>query len=515
MNTNHILRRLLSVLCAALLLICFPSSAAAAEADGSALTESSSQNTAETGDSSEASDSANGASGETPSESEEGTEEERLEPDAYFAAVQSNEVEGWPQGPAVWAESAAVMDLDSGAFLYAKDIDAVKYPASITKIMTSLLALENASLSERVTFSENAIYGIERDSSHIGIRVGEILSMEECLYGMMLESANEVCLAVAEHISGSVEAFVELMNQRAQELGCTNTHFTNPNGLPDENHYTTAHDMALIAQAAYSNPTFRQICRTQTYTIPTTNMCGEQRWLNNHHKMLPDGDYAYEGCTGGKTGFTMAALNTLVTYAERDGRRLVCVSLRTNGPQVYLDTASMLDYGFNNFQNVTLYSCDSCAASGFLYPSLYFGQKCTVDSLPSTCTATVPLNTDISQLTSSASLGDSQLTKTYLYSGYPVAAETISTGAIQTLLSGSPDEAGMASGQYSPSLLTEISQSPAVQQTASLARRLPAYTYLLAGLLLLLIIMEIFLAIRKARRRKARKHRRANSRRRR
>ena len=124
--------------------------------------------------------------------------------------------------------------------------------------------------------------------------------MEDCLYGMMLESANEVCVAVAEHISGSVDAFVELMNQKAASLGCTNTHFTNPNGLPDENHYTTAHDMALIAQAAYNNATFRKVSQTTTYCIGTTNKCGEKRWLSNHHKMLPDRDYTYEGCTGGK-----------------------------------------------------------------------------------------------------------------------------------------------------------------------------------------------------------------------
>lgn len=273
---------------------------------------------------------------ETPKEETSSPEEERPEPDAYFEPIQTNEIEGWPQGPAVWAESAVVMDLDSGAILYEKNMGATKYPASITKILTTLVAIENSRLDERVTFSENAIFGIERDSSHIGIRVGEILSMEECLYGMMLESANEVCLAVAEHISGSVDAFVELMNQKAAELGCTNTHFTNPNGLPDENHYTTAHDMALIAQAAYANPTFRKVCQTNTYCIPTTNVCGELRWLSNHHKMLPERDYFYEGCTGGKTGFTQAALNTLVTYAERDGRKLVCVSLRTNGPQVYV-----------------------------------------------------------------------------------------------------------------------------------------------------------------------------------
>ena len=217
------------------------------------------------------------------------------------------------------------MDLDSGTFLYSKNMDVTKYPASITKILTTLIAIEHSRPSEKVTFSENAVYGIEQGSSNIGIRLGENLTMEDCLYGMMLESANEVCVAVAEHISGSVDAFVELMNQKAASLGCTNTHFTNPNGLPDENHYTTAHDMALIAQAAYNNATFRKVCQTTTYCIGTTNKCGEKRWLSNHHKMLPDRDYTYEGCTGGKTGFTQVALNTLVTYAERDGRRLVCV----------------------------------------------------------------------------------------------------------------------------------------------------------------------------------------------
>lgn len=169
---------------------------------------------------------------ETVSEPTE--EPERLEPDAYFEPIQTDSIAGWPAGPAVWAESAVVMDMDSGSILYSKNMDAVKYPASITKIMTTLLAIEYASPQDRVTFSEHAIFGIERNSSHIGIRVGEILSMDECWYGMMLESANEVCLSVAEHISGSVEGFVELMNQKAAQLGCTNTHFTNPNGLPDE-----------------------------------------------------------------------------------------------------------------------------------------------------------------------------------------------------------------------------------------------------------------------------------------
>ncbi len=495
MNGKSILRRLLCIFCAAFFLAGMPLRAGAAEADpAQALTEESPEASAD-------GEAAQTDSGDAAADGD-AAEEERLEPDAYFEPVQTNEVTGWPQGPAVWAESAVVMDLDSQTILYSKNMDAVKYPASITKVMTTLLAIENSSLDERVTFSENAIYGIERDSSHIGIRVGEILSMEECLYGMMLESANEVCLAVAEHISGSVDAFVELMNQRAAQLGCTNTHFTNPNGLPDENHYTTAHDMALIAQAAYSHPLFSQICQTQTYVIPKTNMCGEERWLNNHHKMLPEGAYAYDGCTGGKTGFTQAALNTLVTFAERDGRRLVCVSLRTNGPQIYADTAAMLDYGFQNFQNVTVYSPASCAAAHFLYPSLYFGQACTPDRLRSACTVTVPLNTDLSQLTSTVSQEEHQLTKAYQFSGYTVGTEQLSTDAIKTLLTSSPREAGISSGTYSASLLSQISEAPAVQNTASLLQSVPPVAYLLAVLLVALIIMELVLAARRKRRKK-------------
>ena len=164
------------------------------------------------------------AEGQTEGET---TEPERIEPDAYFEPIQSNDTANWPQGPAVWAESAVVMDLDSGTFLYSKNMDVAKYPASITKILTTLIAIEHSRPSEKVTFSENAVYGIEQGSSNIGIRLGENLTMEDCLYGMMLESANEVCVAVAEHISGSVDAFVELMNQKAASLGCTNTHFTN------------------------------------------------------------------------------------------------------------------------------------------------------------------------------------------------------------------------------------------------------------------------------------------------
>lgn len=274
----------------------------------------------------------------------EGTEP----PAAYYEAIQTDTLANWPQGPAIYAESGILVDLDTQEILYSKNIDKQLYPASITKIMTTLVAIESSSPEEPVTFSQHALDSIEWDSSNIGCRLNETLTMEQCWYAMMLNSANEVCCGVAEHISGSIEAFVEKMNQKAAELGCTNTHFSNPNGLPDETHYTTAHDMALIANAAYQNETFRQVFSTRQYEIPPTPQYTETRYLYNHHKMMqPDTEYYYEGCLGGKTGYTETALNTLVTIASRNGKNLLCVTMRTQGRQVYTDTASLFDYGFS------------------------------------------------------------------------------------------------------------------------------------------------------------------------
>ena len=274
----------------------------------------------------------------------EGTEP----PAAYYEAVQTDALANWPQGPAIYAESGILVDLDTQEILYSKNIDKQLYPASITKVMTTLVAIESSSPEEPVTFSQHALDSIEWDSSNIGCRLNETLTMEQCWYAMMLNSANEVCCGVAEHISGSIEAFVEKMNQKAAELGCTNTHFSNPNGLPDETHYTTAHDMALIANAAYQNETFRQVFSTRQYEIPPTPKYTETRYLYNHHKMMqPDTEYYYEGCLGGKTGYTETALNTLVTIASRNGKNLLCVTMRTQGRQVYTDTASLFDYGFS------------------------------------------------------------------------------------------------------------------------------------------------------------------------
>lgn len=266
--------------------------------------------------------------------------------------------EAWPKMPQVEAPSFCVMDISTGTILYERNMDEINYPASITKIMTALLAVENCSLDEVVTFSEKAVYGNEGDTSHISRDIGEEMTMEESLYGMMLESANECAWAIGEHIAahvgGSMEQFTKMMNERAASLGCTNTHFNNPNGLPDEDHWTSAHDMALIAAEAYKNETFRVIAGTKSYTIPPTNKHEAETPLHNHHKMIYPfhGDYAYlyDYATGGKTGYTNAAGNTLVTFAEKDGMSLVCVVMREQTPNHYVDTRTLFDYCFENFK---------------------------------------------------------------------------------------------------------------------------------------------------------------------
>lgn len=270
----------------------------------------------------------------------------------------------WPKGPSIDAGAAVVMDVSTGVVLYEKNGTQKNYPASITKILTSLLALENCnSLSEKVTFSKNAVFSIEKGSSSCAIDVGEELALQECLYGVMLESANEISNAVAEHISGSIEDFAELMNEKVTELGGVNSHFANANGLFDENHYTCAYDMALIASAAIRNTTFEKITSTRVYFADSKDRRGDERIWRNHHKFI-NKERSYDGCIGGKTGYTQRARHTLVTYAKRGNMTLVCVIMNEDGAvEQYTDTAKLLDYGFDNF---TLYNTSSNGTDDFV-----------------------------------------------------------------------------------------------------------------------------------------------------
>ena len=268
----------------------------------------------------------------------------------YNMTIQSNTLDNWPLGPQVYAESAIVMEAGTGTILYSKNIDEQLYPASITKIMTVLLALENLDMDEEVTFSHNAVYSIDYDSSHIARDEGEILTVEESLNTIMLETANQCSKNNAEH------------NSPTEELGCTNTNFTNANGLPDENHYTSAHDMALITREAIKYEKFRQISGTPRYTLRATNKKSDELLMNNHHYMISNyktSKYLDDTVFAGKTGYTTVALNTLVTCATRNGMDLIVVTMKTQGTgekgvPIYTDTASLLNYATENFHKVNV-----------------------------------------------------------------------------------------------------------------------------------------------------------------
>ncbi len=242
------------------------------------------------------------------------------------------------------ARGAVLVEAESGDVVFGQNENARLPMASTTKIMTALVALEALPLDTVVTITSDSV-GVE--GSSIYLCEGETLTLEQLLYALLLESANDAATAIAVAVSGSVEAFAERMNQKATELGLKDTHFVNPHGLDAEEHYTTALELALITRAALENPTFRTVCATERKTIPLHGAEGV-RLLLNHNKLLS----SYEGCIGVKTGFTKKTGRCLVSAAERDGVTLIAVTL--NAPDDWRDHAAMLDYGFAMYSEVTL-----------------------------------------------------------------------------------------------------------------------------------------------------------------
>ena len=250
--------------------------------------------------------------------------------------------------PRYTSAAVVVMDADTGIILYGSDHHTQHYPASITKIMTALIVLEHVqNLEERVQFSNNAVFSIPRNSSHIAMDVGETLTVYQALYGLMLSSANEVSIALAEHVAGTIEDFASLMNARAVALGATNTHFANPSGLPDEGHVTTAYDMALIMREAIKHPLFVEIIGTRRFDIPPTERQRYTRELLNTNRLIHPGSYFNEWVVGSKTGWTSAARHTLVTYAQHDDRRLIISTLQSEAGGTFRDTLALMSFGFS------------------------------------------------------------------------------------------------------------------------------------------------------------------------
>lgn len=246
------------------------------------------------------------------------------------------------------SRAAILIDANTGAVIYEKNAHEKHYPASITKVLTGYIACSEGNLDDTLTVSQNAIDGMGIGGSSIGLVPGEQVNFRDGMYGVMLESANEVCMAIAEHMSGSVDAFVSKMNEVAKSLGCKESNFANPHGFHNENHYTTCYDMALITKKAVTNEDFNQIWGTISHQIPATNL-NVARYLNHKDKMVkPTSEYYYPDLLGGKTGFTDEAGNTLVSYAERNGASLISVVMQADGyDNTYKDSTALLDYGFS------------------------------------------------------------------------------------------------------------------------------------------------------------------------
>ena len=435
------------------------------------------------------------------------TPEEPPVPESYEWEIQSNNIPGWPEGPKVMAETAIVMDMDTEEILYAKGIDEKRAPASTTKILTAMLAIEKVPFETQITFTDE-VNNIEAGSTHIGIKPGETLTMKDCAYAILLASANEVSSGVAEYIGTTVPAFVDMMNQRAKELGCTNTHFVNANGLYDENHYTTARDLAIIAKAAFQNETFREVVKTPYYIVPKTNITDEERWLNNHHKMILQGSEYYEGCLGGKTGYTEKAGNTLVTYAERNGRKLVCALLAdVNIVAQYTDTKALLNYGFDSFQRL-----DTTAVSLSPAKSDELGKQLEEKGLLSTALETTSISVPkelTEELTYKTTLENNMLNIDYYYGKQQIGSSSMQAS----------DEILKVSQELSPKEVTKtdasVSPNPAKDSnTSEKDNLLPSWNYitlflLITGILfyIVVLIVNIKRSIKRRKRKKARERR--------
>lgn len=257
--------------------------------------------------------------------------------------------------PELNSKGVVLLDSDTGQVLYSKDGEHQFFPASTTKIITALIVLEKCKLDEVATVSKTAA---EIDGTSIGLKEGEQFKVEELLLGLILESGNDCAIALAEHVSGSIEEFAKLMNAKAKEIGANNSNFKNPSGLPDPEHVTTAHDLALFMKEVTKNPEFIRIARTNSIQMSPSNINGEQRWLNNHNYIInPNSSYYYKYSVASKKGYTTKANFTNVISAEKDGHTLIGAFLNGEGiNQVYADVAKLFDYGFDNFEKIQLYT---------------------------------------------------------------------------------------------------------------------------------------------------------------
>ena len=256
----------------------------------------------------------------------------------------------------LYSEAAILIEAKTGKILYDKDIYSRKYPASTTKILTAIIAIEECDLEEKATASYNAIHSVKSGYTIADIQEGETFTIKELLNVLMLQSANEAANIIAEYISGSTEEFSKLMNQKAKEIGCLDSNFVNANGAHNDNHYSTAYDLAMIAKYCMQNETFRELVKTEECSLPTTEMFEEERTFRNTNSLMqPNSRYYYPYCNGIKTGYTTPAKNCLISSSNKNGFELISVILHAESTEDglsarYIDTINLFEYGYDNFK---------------------------------------------------------------------------------------------------------------------------------------------------------------------
>lgn len=294
----------------------------------------------------------------------ESEDEVAVEPTPTPLPIETNWIEGWAWGPETQAKTACLIDANTGAVLYNKGMTEKMYPASTTKVMTALLVLENANLDEVFTFTETGVAMAYSGSSNLITQVGEQFTVEDALHALMLKSANDFAAQIAEYIGGTEENFVQMMNDKAAELGCVNTHFANPHGMTDDEHWSCAYDLCLIMQEACKNEDFCRISGTLKYVIPATHLT-DARVVETHNGLIMEGESYYEGTIAGKTGYTDAAWCTYVSVAEKNGMKLIEATMKApNSATSFADAKILYDYGFDSFQNVVIKAADEAYAGG-------------------------------------------------------------------------------------------------------------------------------------------------------
>lgn len=347
--------------------------------------------------------------------------------------IQSNQIENWPDGPAIGAQAAILMELNTGTILYEKNMDERLYPASTTKILTCLIAAEQTSLNDVITMSNDAVFSVPIDGSKIYLDVGDQITMDQALQAVLIASANDAANGIAEFIGGDLDHFAEIMNERAKELGCTNSHFVNSNGLHDEDHYTSAYDLAMIGRAFFSNELLCKYSSTKRLHIEPTETQPKDIIENSKNKLYSGGEYEYEYLVGSKTGYTDESRQTLVSCAEKNGMKLICVILKEESPYQYEDTISLFDYGFGNFQIVNIAESDSeyviNNANFFNTDNDIFGSSKPILSLNKEDYIVLPNTADLKDVESSISYdvtGENQIASIdYTYNGVAVGSVSV------------------------------------------------------------------------------------------